>query len=189
MQDSFYIQCERSRGPVKAQEPQTITIRRYAMRCNAVQCYAMSCRSPHPIPARFSNRREWWESKPRKEKEKEHQTTRAAYCFGPGDKRRVHPSHPNPTVHGKRQPTNRHLMPEGKEPAKPRLRKKMRQFSKRSGHSARSSRKQSTEVSSTIMSCLKTSSRTAERLCAHAADTAAGLAHTGLALGAAPAGR
>lgn len=67
---------------------------------------------------------------------------------------------------------------------------KLRQFSKkRPGHSARSSRKQSTQVTSTVMSCLETTGTAAERLCAHAADAAAGLAHTGLALGAAPAGR
>jgi hypothetical protein len=39
------------------------------------------------------------------------------------------------------------------------------------------------------MSCLETTGTAAERLRAHAADAAAGLAHTGLALGAAPAGR
>jgi hypothetical protein len=52
---------------------------------------------------------------------------------------------PIPSVKTPTKPTDRHLIPEGNiEPAKPRLRKDAPVFKKRPGHTARSTRKQST---------------------------------------------
>ena len=101
----------------------------------------------------------------------------------------IHPIRAHPSIERQANP-NRPLPHARGGKQKPRLRKVAPVF-KKASRSFRSlmSRKQSTQVTSTVMSCLETTGTAAERLCAHAADAAAGLAHTGLALGAAPAGR
>ena len=150
-----------------------------------MQCHAMSCRTSSPNPSPFLNRLEGGNQNQKKGPE-----TRAAYCFGQGENATfIHPIRTHPSI--EHQPNPNRPLPHargGKQ--KPRLRKVAPVFKKasRSFRSLRS-RKQSTQVTSTVMSCLETTGTTAERLRAHAADTTAGLAHTALALGATPAGR
>ena len=151
------------------------------MQCSAMPCHAALLARFQPILEQARR----WESKP--EKNENRKGTRAAYCLlGQGK----NAAFVNPIPSIKRHPNRPSPRTRGKKNRKSPDYEKLRQFSrKRSGHSAHSSRKQSTQVTSTIMSYLETTGTAAERLCAHAADAAAGLAHTGLALSAAPAGR
>ena len=127
---------------------------------------------------------------PKKQREQKRNKSSILLCFGQ-EKNAAFvnpiPSHPIHKTPPKQTITS--YQREKEKPQKPRLRKVAPVFKKRPSHSARSSRKQSTQVTPTMMPCLEATGSTAERLRAHAADTAAGLAHTGLALSAAPAGR
>ena len=152
------------------------------MQSSAMPCHAALLTRSQPILKQARR----WASKP--EKNENRKGTRAAYCLlWPGEERRLRQSHPIHKTPPKQTITS--YQREKEKPQKPRLRKVAPVFKKRPGHSARSSRKQSTQVTPTMMSCLEATGSAAKRLRAHAADTAAGLAHTGLALSAAPAGR
>ena len=153
------------------------------MQCSAMPCHATLRTRFQPILEQARR----WESKP--EKNENRKGTRAAYCLlWPGEERRLRQSHPIPSI--KRHPNR----PSPRTRGKKRNRKspdyeKLRQFSRSVPVIPLAQRENNQQVTSTIMSCLETTGSTAERLRTHAADTAAGLAHTGLALSAAPAGR
>ena len=152
-----------------------------------MQCHAMSCRTPHPIPAHSeTGEKVGIQTRKKREQKRNKSSILLALARGRTPPSSI-PSHPIHKTPPKQTITS--YQREKEKPQKPRLRKVAPVFKKRPSHSARSSRKQSTQVTPTMMPCLEATGSTAERLRAHAADTAAGLAHTGLALSAAPAGR
>lgn len=150
------------------------------MQCSAMPCHAALLARFQPILEQARR----WESKP--EKNENRKGTRAAYCLlGQGK----NAAFVNPIPSIKRHPNRPSPRTRGKKNRKSPDYEKLRQFSRSVPVIPLAQRENNQQVTSTIMSCLETTGSTAERLRTHAADTAAGLAHTGLALSAAPAGR